>query len=198
MDVTALDRANAEEALLPIPKIFDFHEKNKRYQNSNIDPDEIMADDLMNVRSQNKAVESKEERKIQETLMEVGTRKLDFDLKMEEEAERRELPFRDFASSWSNFFVMLVHADGLESVEASNETSCLEEQLRSLGLLDNKDDLTSNSMLNSRNLRVSVLKKICLQRSLSYDSFSIYLLHQMRAAVSSIIPGDAYELLKSW
>ena len=59
LTVTALDRANAEEALLPIPKIFDFHEKNERYQNSNIDPDEIMADDLMNVRSQNKAVESK-------------------------------------------------------------------------------------------------------------------------------------------
>ncbi|CBI22945.3 hypothetical protein VitviT2T_006062 [Vitis vinifera] len=130
--VTALDRANAEEALLPIPKIFDFHEKNKRYQNSNIDPDEIMADDLMNVRSQNKAVESK---------------------------------------------------DGLESVEASNETSCLEEQLRSLGLLDNKDDLTSNSMLNSRKF-----KGISLEENMPPK--------KMRAAVSSIIPGDAYELLK--
>ncbi|KAJ9699679.1 hypothetical protein PVL29_005511 [Vitis rotundifolia] len=133
--VTALDRANAEEALLPIPKIFDFHDKNKRYQNSNIDPDEIMADDLMNVRSQNKAVESK------------------------------------------------VHADDLESVEASNETSCLEEQLRSLGLLDNKDDLTSNSMLNS-----TKFKGISLEANMPPK--------KMRAAVSSIIPGDAYELLK--
>ncbi|XP_034684888.1 WD repeat-containing protein 43 isoform X2 [Vitis riparia] len=130
--VTALDRANAEEALLPIPKIFYFHDKNKRYQNSNIDPDEIMADDLMNVRSQNKAVESK---------------------------------------------------DDLESVEASNETSCLEEQLRSLGLLDNKDDLTSNSMLNS-----TKFKGISIEENMPPK--------KMRAAVSSIIPGDAYELLK--
>lgn len=32
--------------------------------------------------------------------------------------------------------------------------------------------------------------------SLSHESFSIYLLHQMRAAVSSMIASDAYELLK--
>lgn len=62
---------------------------------------------------------------------------------------------------------MLVHADDLESVEASNETSCLEEQLRSLGLLDNKDDLTSNSMLNSTKFKGISLeenmppKKVC-------------------------------------
>ena len=59
MTVTALDRANAEEALLPIPKILDFHDKSERYQSSNIDPKEIMADDLMNIRSRSKAVESK-------------------------------------------------------------------------------------------------------------------------------------------
>ncbi|RVW39997.1 hypothetical protein CK203_088955 [Vitis vinifera] len=152
--VTALDRANAEEALLPIPKIFDFHEKNKRYQNSNIDPDEIMADDLMNVRSQNKAVESK-----------------------------GSYPSGILLLPGPIFFVMLVHADDLESVEASNETSCLEEQLRSLGLLDNKDDLTSNSMLNS-----TKFKGISLEENMPPK--------KMRAAVSSIIPGDAYELLK--
>lgn len=59
LTVTALDRANAEEALLPIPKILDFHDKNKRYQNSTIDPEEVMADDLMNIRSQSKAVKRK-------------------------------------------------------------------------------------------------------------------------------------------
>ncbi|XP_014618186.2 WD repeat-containing protein 43 [Glycine max] len=37
---TALDRANAEEALLPIPKVFDSHEKEKAFQNS-LDKDVI-------------------------------------------------------------------------------------------------------------------------------------------------------------
>ncbi|MCI34532.1 WD40 repeat-containing protein SMU1, partial [Trifolium medium] len=30
----ALDRANAEDALLPIPKVFDSHEKEEAFQNS--------------------------------------------------------------------------------------------------------------------------------------------------------------------
>ncbi|KAG5038907.1 hypothetical protein JHK86_019747 [Glycine max] len=37
---TALDRANAEDALLPIPKVFDSHEKEKAFQNS-LDKDVI-------------------------------------------------------------------------------------------------------------------------------------------------------------
>ncbi|KAL5182581.1 WD repeat-containing protein 43 [Glycine soja] len=41
--VTALDRANAEDALLPIPKVFDSHEKEKAFQKS-LDKDVI--DDL--------------------------------------------------------------------------------------------------------------------------------------------------------
>lgn len=40
MTVTALDRANAEDALLPIPKVFDSHEKEKAFQNS-LDKDVI-------------------------------------------------------------------------------------------------------------------------------------------------------------
>lgn len=32
MTVTALDRANAEDALLPIPKVFDSHEKEEEFQ----------------------------------------------------------------------------------------------------------------------------------------------------------------------
>lgn len=59
LTVTALDRANAEEALLLIPKILDYHDKNKRYQNSNIGPEEVVADDLMNMGSQHKAFKSK-------------------------------------------------------------------------------------------------------------------------------------------
>lgn len=40
--VTALDRANAEDALLPIPKIY-LHEKKKTYTNMIAEPDEVMA-----------------------------------------------------------------------------------------------------------------------------------------------------------
>lgn len=42
--VVALDRANAEDALLPIPKIFDSHEKKKRQEKLRFDKDEVMAD----------------------------------------------------------------------------------------------------------------------------------------------------------
>lgn len=42
--VIALDRANAEDALLPIPKIFDSHEKKKRHEKLSFGKDEVMAD----------------------------------------------------------------------------------------------------------------------------------------------------------
>ncbi|XAR57036.1 hypothetical protein NMG60_11025037 [Bertholletia excelsa] len=51
-EVTALDRANAEDAALPIPKIFDFHGKEKQHQNSSIRPDKVMADHLANSKKQ--------------------------------------------------------------------------------------------------------------------------------------------------
>ncbi|KAI8004475.1 hypothetical protein LOK49_LG08G01317 [Camellia lanceoleosa] len=41
-EVSALDRANAEDALLPIPMILDFHDKKKRHQNSSVVPDEAL------------------------------------------------------------------------------------------------------------------------------------------------------------
>lgn len=44
--VTALDRANAEDALIPIPKIFDFHDKKERDQMLSTNPDDVVADDL--------------------------------------------------------------------------------------------------------------------------------------------------------
>lgn len=40
--VTALDRANAEDALLPIPKIYS-HEKKKTYTNMIVEPHEVTA-----------------------------------------------------------------------------------------------------------------------------------------------------------
>ncbi|KAL5065474.1 hypothetical protein RYX36_027211 [Vicia faba] len=42
--VTALDRANAEDALLPIPKVFDSHEKDKSFQ---VTSDKDVKDDLL-------------------------------------------------------------------------------------------------------------------------------------------------------
>lgn len=44
MIVTALDRANAEDALLPIPKVFDSREKEEAFQDS-LDKD--VMDDLL-------------------------------------------------------------------------------------------------------------------------------------------------------
>ena len=45
--VIALDRANAEEATLPIPKIFDLHEeKEDRHRSLSIDTDDVMADSI--------------------------------------------------------------------------------------------------------------------------------------------------------
>lgn len=42
--VLALDRANAEDALLPIPKMLDPHEEKKTYETLNTDTDAMMAD----------------------------------------------------------------------------------------------------------------------------------------------------------
>jgi len=39
--VTALDRANVEDALLPLPKVYDLHEKKMRNMNI-VDHDEVM------------------------------------------------------------------------------------------------------------------------------------------------------------
>lgn len=56
--VTALDRAYAEDAVLPLPKILDVHEKKNRHQTLITDPGEVMADSL-DSKSQPKFVESK-------------------------------------------------------------------------------------------------------------------------------------------
>lgn len=62
---------------------------------------------------------------------------------------------------------MFAHADDSDTVESPNDISSLEEQLQSLGLLDSKDDLTSNSMLSSTKFKGIILeanvplKKVC-------------------------------------
>lgn len=56
--VTALDRANAEDAVLPLPKILDSHDKKNRHQNLSSDLDEVM-NDVVDSESQAKFMEIK-------------------------------------------------------------------------------------------------------------------------------------------
>ncbi|WCJ23419.1 transducin family protein / WD-40 repeat family protein [Euphorbia peplus] len=56
--VTALDRANLEDALLPIAKISDLHEKRLRDKTLSFDSDDTMLD-LLDARSQPESVENK-------------------------------------------------------------------------------------------------------------------------------------------
>ncbi|KAF8041623.1 hypothetical protein BT93_A0276 [Corymbia citriodora subsp. variegata] len=59
--VTALDRANAEDALLPVPTFTDLGERKKPHQHSGIDADEVIAD-IVNSRSQAKSLHSEQMR----------------------------------------------------------------------------------------------------------------------------------------
>ncbi|OAY27702.1 WD repeat-containing protein 43 isoform X2 [Manihot esculenta] len=58
--VTALDRANVEDALLPMPKVSDFHDKRMLEKALNNDLDEVMVD-LIDGRSQPELVENKDD-----------------------------------------------------------------------------------------------------------------------------------------
>ena len=60
--VSALDRANAEDAILPIPKVLDFHHQKKKHQNSSIVTAEVMTDDVANSKRVAQAKEEKGER----------------------------------------------------------------------------------------------------------------------------------------
>ncbi|PSR85094.1 hypothetical protein CEY00_Acc33077 [Actinidia chinensis var. chinensis] len=100
-EVSALDRANAEDAILPIPKVLDFHHQKKKHQNSAIVPDEVMADDLANDK---RGAQAKEEK---------------------DDMEKAGHP----------------------------PTICMEDRLRTLGILDNKDDLTSDLVFDSMKTR---------------------------------------------
>ncbi|KAL1806703.1 uncharacterized protein LOC108200108 [Daucus carota subsp. sativus] len=70
-----------------------------------------------------------------------------------------------------------------ELVEFDDVTHCMEERLISLGILSSDSDLSSNSqfdntLLNGINLEANMPQK------------------KMRATISSMVPGDAYNLLK--
>ncbi|XP_008223261.1 PREDICTED: uncharacterized protein LOC103323078 [Prunus mume] len=128
--VIALDRANAEDALLPIPKIFDSHEKKKRHEKLSFGKDEVMAA-LDNSGSHAGLMKSK---------------------------------------------------DDMVEFEADTAAICMEDRLRSLGILSKADDLTINSTLNS-----ATFKSIDLQTNMPQK--------KMRAAVLSLEPSDACKLL---
>ncbi|CAL5395739.1 unnamed protein product [Camellia sinensis] len=138
-EVSALDRANAEDALLPIPKILDFHDKKKRHQNSSVVPDEVMVDNLVD--SQRRA-----------------------------QAKRVFLPVKSLST---------LFPDDMGDVE-DTPTICMEDRLRTLGILGNKDDHTpiDSTKLRGINIEVNLPQK------------------KMRAAILSMVPSDAYKLLE--
>ncbi|CAK9138939.1 unnamed protein product [Ilex paraguariensis] len=110
-EVTALDRANAEDALLPIPKIFG----------------------LTDGRSRAEPLASK---------------------------------------------------DDVDKIGVDIGTFCVEDRLRSLGILNNDNDLMSDSMLD-----LEILKGIGREANMPQK--------KMRAAILSLVPSDAYKLLKA-
>ncbi|XP_061349173.1 uncharacterized protein LOC133294506 [Gastrolobium bilobum] len=124
--VTALDRANAEDALLPIPKVFDSHEKEKAFQDSS---DKHVIDDLRT------------------------TSKAD------------SLEIED------------------DMVQSETDVICMEDRLRSLGMLDIESDSASNFELCS-----TLLKGIDLEAAISVK--------KIRAAVLSMAPSEAFKLLE--
>ncbi|KAA8548977.1 hypothetical protein F0562_000661 [Nyssa sinensis] len=130
--VTALDRANAEDALLPMPKIFDFNDKKKRHQYSSIGPEEVTAENLVNGKGQAKP---------------------------------------------------LANRDDVDKIGVDTNVISLEDRLRMLGILDDKDDPLSNSVLDS-----TTLKGISLEASMPPK--------KMKAAILSMGPSDAYKLLR--
>ncbi|PON88221.1 WD repeat containing protein [Trema orientale] len=128
--VIALDGANAEDALLPIPKVLDSYEKKNRDKTLSIDTDEITKD-LVDSRSHDGFPKGKDE------------------------------PVE---------------------MEVDSVAICIEDRLRSLGLLSEADDITSKSTHNS-----TILQGIDLEAFIPQK--------KMKAAVLSKVPSDAYKLL---
>ncbi|KAG6731707.1 hypothetical protein I3842_01G142800 [Carya illinoinensis] len=128
--VTALDRANAEDALLPIPKIYS-HEKKKTYTNMIVEPHEVTA-----------------------------------------------------YSSGSNSQAKLVEReDDMDEVEVDTEAFCMEDKLRSLGILSNGDDLALDCTVD-----FATFKGVNLEAEMPPK--------KIRASVLSMDPSDAYKLLR--
>ncbi|XP_054790516.1 U3 small nucleolar RNA-associated protein 5-like, partial [Prosopis cineraria] len=124
--VTALDRANAEDALLPIPKLYDSHVQEKEFQDSS--GKEVM-DDL--VRS----------------------------------SESVSMEIED------------------EMTQGETDVISMEDQMRSLGILGDENDLESNIKSTS-----SLLKGVDLEATLP--------MRKIRETVLTMEPSEAYKLLE--
>ncbi|KAK7264672.1 hypothetical protein RJT34_32282 [Clitoria ternatea] len=124
--VTALDSANAEDALLPIPKVFDSHEKETVYQES-LDKDVI------------------------------GDLHSSKDDSLEKEDD-------------------MIHSE--------IDVICVEDRLRSLGMLSSESDCASHVKLCS-----TLLKGINLETS--------FPVKKIREAVLSMVPSEALKLLEA-
>lgn len=134
--ITALDRGNAEDALLPNPKIHDSHGKKKRRRHSSTDLEDVMAVDLVG-----------------------KSRAMPMDTRDEEKDE-----------------------------EWDSATVCMEEQLRSLGILNNKDE---PSLEDSR-----IINKLALERTL-FEEGTVEAIPQkkIKLAIKTMPSHDAYKLL---
>ncbi|KAK8490756.1 hypothetical protein V6N13_135944 [Hibiscus sabdariffa] len=122
--VIALDRANAEDATLPIPKIFYPHEEDRSLR---VDANNVMIDSI-DPGSQPEFVDGKD--------------------------------------------------DSME-LEAGSKALCMEDQLRSLGILDTCDAKLDSILFDGINLEANLPPK------------------KMRAAISSMEPSDAHKLLEN-
>ncbi|KAL6955893.1 hypothetical protein U1Q18_029958 [Sarracenia purpurea var. burkii] len=128
-EVIALDRAGAEDALLPIPTFFDSHGQKKGHQNSGIAPDEVMTNDLVNSKREAQAEARKDDM-----------------------AQDEEPPI------------------------------CIEDRLRTLGILGDKNDFRSDLVDFTKLMGINTEANIPPQK--------------MRAAILSMVPSDAYKLLE--
>ncbi|GMI95070.1 Nuclear Glucose-responsive WD40 protein1, GLUCOSE HYPERSENSITIVE 40 [Hibiscus trionum] len=126
--VIALDRANAEDATLPIPKIFYPHEeKEDRHRSLRVDANNVMTDSV-DPGSQPEFMDGK---------------------------------------------------DDSMKLEAGSKALCMEDQLRSLGILDTCNAQLDSIPFNGINLEANLPPK------------------KMRAAIFSMEPGDAHKLLEN-
>ncbi|GMJ08385.1 Nuclear Glucose-responsive WD40 protein1, GLUCOSE HYPERSENSITIVE 40 [Hibiscus trionum] len=126
--VIALDRANAEDATLPISKIFYPHEeKEDRHRSLRVDANNVMTDSV-DLGNQPEFVDGK---------------------------------------------------DDSMKLEAGSKALCMEDQLRSLGILDTCNAQLDSIPFDGINLEANLPPK------------------KMRAAISSMEPGDAHKLLEN-
>ncbi|XP_010247963.1 PREDICTED: WD repeat-containing protein 43 isoform X2 [Nelumbo nucifera] len=135
--VTALDRSNAEDALIPIPRIYDFHDKKRKHRRSSIDAETAV--DLDSNKKEVNPVDNNVEK---------------------------------------------------EKVAADTVTICIEDRLRSLGILTNEADVTRESFpqINS-SLNFTMFSDAYLEANIPQK--------KIKATVLSMTPPDAHKLLTS-